>query len=80
MTDPCSIVCNACGAEHHLDAGGEHCRECNAFLPEATRDQRRLFNKRMEQQIRHEQGYVTVGGFIESIHGESTGNGGQTET
>lgn len=71
VTDPCSVVCSACGTEHHTDAGGEHCRECAAFLPEATDEQHRLLGKRMEQQIRHEQGYITVGGYVEAIHGES---------
>ena len=77
-TDPCSIVCTACGVEHSLAAAGEHCRECAAFLPEATADQHHLLGKRMEQQVRHEQGYVTVGGYVEAVHRTTTdmGEGG----
>ena len=69
-TDPTAIVCTSCATEHSLAAAGEHCRECAAFLPEATADQQRLIGKRMEQQIRYEQGEVTVGGYVESVHGD----------
>lgn len=68
-TDPCAIVCSKCGTAHHIDAAGGHCRECSAFLPAATEHQQHLFTKRMEQQIRHEQGYVTVGGYVPAVHG-----------
>lgn len=69
VTDPCAIVCSNCGAEHHIDAEGGHCRECSAFLPDATPEQHRLFTKRLEQTIRHEQGEVTVGGYTPGVHG-----------
>lgn len=69
VTDPLAIVCTACGAEHHLDAGGERCRECAAFLEEATPHQQWLLGKRMEQQALHEEGYVTVGGYVAAVHG-----------
>ena len=78
MTDPCAVVCSACGSAHHIDAAGTrdergHCRECYAFLPSPTDEQHRLFGKRLEQTALHEDGYVTVGGYVEGAHGGTEG-------
>lgn len=70
IVDPCAIVCSVCSSAHHHDAGGGHCRECNAFLPEATDRQSYLFGKRLEQTALHDEGYVTVGGYVPGVHGD----------
>ncbi|WP_254823100.1 hypothetical protein [Haloglomus halophilum] len=75
VTDPLAIVCGNCGAEHGLGAANEPgmCRECSCFLPTPTSEQHRLLGKRMEQQVLHEEGYVTVGGYVPGVHGPDYG-------
>lgn len=61
--DPISTPCKQCGhRQFNEPIRGETatCRECSAFVAEATDEQVRLFYKRMEQQILMEEGYVAV--------------------
>lgn len=43
-----TIECKKCGTEHHFDARGGHCRECNGFLREATQEEHEQFGRFLE--------------------------------
>ncbi|QCC57344.1 hypothetical protein [Natrinema thermotolerans] len=43
-----TITCNNCGTEHHYDARGGHCRECNGYLREATPEEHEQFGEFLE--------------------------------
>lgn len=69
--DPIAQQCKQCGNRQFNDQIGPQpvCNECQAFMKYAEDWQVRLFYERQKQTIRHEQGEVTVGGYIESVHG-----------
>lgn len=73
VRDPVLQYCENCGEandNHSAPAGYAHrCHGCGAFVRTATVEESWLLGKRMEQQILHEQGYVTAGGYTPGAHG-----------
>lgn len=72
--DPIHSECGKCGHRQFNDQIGPQprCNQCDGWMSYAEDWQVTLAYKRMEQQIRHEQGFVTVGGYVEGVHGEES--------
>ena len=67
--DPISQQCEQCGHRQFNDRIGPQprCSECSAFMSYASEEQCHIYYKRLEQSILHEEGYVTVGGWVEGV-------------
>lgn len=69
--------CKNCGAanrNHNTPEGHRHrCHQCGSFVRRATPKETHLLGKRMEQQVLHDQGYVTVGGYTPGVDGPDYG-------